>query len=65
MGLSVHGGLGGADQGRLIADWLAGEGYRILSPSRPGYLGTPLASGATVEEQADLLAALHDTLEIR
>ena len=63
--LSVHGGLGGADLGRLTADWLAGRGCRILSPSRPGYLGTPLTSGATVEEQADLLAALLDTLEIR
>lgn len=40
--LSVHGGMGGADQGRLNADWLAGQGYRILSSSRPGYLGTPL-----------------------
>ena len=63
--LSVHGGLGGADQARLIADWLAGEGYRILSPSRPGYLGSPLGSGRTMADQADLLAALLDTLEIR
>jgi pimeloyl-ACP methyl ester carboxylesterase len=62
--LSVHGGLGGADQGRLNADWLAGQGYRILSPSRPGYLGTPLDSGTTVEDQAGLLAALLDTLGI-
>jgi pimeloyl-ACP methyl ester carboxylesterase len=60
----VHGGLGGADQGRLNADWLAGQGYRILSPSRPGYLGTPLDSGTTVEDQAGLLAALLDTLGI-
>jgi pimeloyl-ACP methyl ester carboxylesterase len=62
--LSVHGGIGGADQGRLIADWLAGGRYRILSPSRPGYLGTPLDSGATVDGQADLLAALLDALQI-
>jgi hypothetical protein len=53
--LSVHGGLGGADQARLVADWLAGEGYRILSPLRPGYLGTPLGSGATMAGQADRL----------
>jgi pimeloyl-ACP methyl ester carboxylesterase len=59
--LSLHGGLGGADQGRLNADWLAGQGCRILSPSRPGYLGTPLDSGTTVEDQAGLLAALFDT----
>ncbi len=62
--LSVHAGLGGADQGRLIANWLADKGYRILSPSRPGYLGTPLESGGTIEEQADLLVALLDRLGI-
>ncbi|MEV0592154.1 alpha/beta fold hydrolase [Nonomuraea cavernae] len=62
--LSVHAGLGGADQGRLFASWLQKDGFRILSPSRPGYLGTPLESGRTHEEQADLLAALLDELGI-
>lgn len=62
--LSVHGGLGGADQARLFAGWLQEDGFRILSPSRPGYLGTPLDSGRTNEEQADLLAALLDELGI-
>ncbi|MCE7984402.1 MAG: alpha/beta hydrolase [Caldilinea sp. CFX5] len=62
--LSIHAGLGGADQGRLFARWLQGEGFRILSPSRPGYLGTPLTSGRTLAEQADLLAALLDQLQI-
>jgi pimeloyl-ACP methyl ester carboxylesterase len=62
--LSVHAGLGGADQGRLFASWLQQDGFRILSPSRPGYLGTPLESGRTNEEQADLLAALLDELGI-
>lgn len=62
--LSVHAGLGGADQGRLFADWLGGAGFRILSPSRPGYLGTPLDSGRTADEQADLLAVLLDQLGI-
>ncbi|MBQ1025507.1 alpha/beta fold hydrolase [Micromonospora sp. C95] len=61
--LSVHAGLGGADQGRLFANWLHDE-FRILSPSRPGYLGTPLRSGRTLAEQADLLAALLDELDI-
>jgi pimeloyl-ACP methyl ester carboxylesterase len=62
--LSIHAGLGGADQGRLFASWLQEDGFRILSPSRPGYLGTPLTSGRTLQEQADLLAALLDKLEI-
>jgi pimeloyl-ACP methyl ester carboxylesterase len=63
--LSIHAGLGGADQGRLFASWLQNDEFRILSPSRPGYLGTPLSSGRTVEQQADLFAALLDTLHIR
>ncbi|GAA0456661.1 alpha/beta hydrolase [Actinoplanes capillaceus] len=62
--LSVHAGLGGADQGRLFARFLRDDGFRVLSPSRPGYPGTPLSSGRTIEEQADLLAALLDTLHI-
>lgn len=62
--LSVHPGLGGADQGRLFASWLQQDGFRILSPSRPGFLGTPLTSGRTNEQQADLLAALLDELGI-
>lgn len=62
--LSVHAGLGGADQGRLFARFLRDDGFRVLSPSRPGYPGTPSSSGRTVEEQADVLAALLDTLRI-
>jgi len=62
--LAIHAGMGGIDQGRLINDWLAQKGYRVLSSSRPGYLDTPLASGETFEEQADLLAALLDALNI-
>ncbi|MEU4620852.1 alpha/beta hydrolase [Actinoplanes sp. NPDC023801] len=62
--LTVHGGLGGADQGRLFADWLRADGFRVLSASRPGYLDTPLDSGRTLEDQADLLAALLDELAV-
>jgi len=63
--LAVHAGLGGVDQGRLVNDWLVKQGYRVLSSSRPGYLGTPLDSGRTFENQADLLAALLDALHIK
>ena len=62
--LSVHAGLGGADQGRLFADWLRADGYRILSPSRPGYLATPADHGSSPDDQADLLVALLDELGI-
>jgi len=37
---------------------------RVIAVSRPGYLGTPLADGETPEAQADLYAALLDTLGI-
>src|SRR5579859_7356069 len=62
--LSVHGGIGGVDQARLITNWLDSSTYQLLCPSRPGYLGTPLSSGKTFEQQADLLASLLDHLKI-
>jgi pimeloyl-ACP methyl ester carboxylesterase len=49
----------------IRAEWLRGAGFRIISPSRPGYLGTPLDSDRSLEQQADLLAALVDALSIR
>ena len=62
--LSVHGGIGGCDQARIMAAWLDPARFRILSPSRPGYLGTPLETGRTMEQQADAFAALLDALGI-
>ncbi|GCE07469.1 alpha/beta hydrolase [Dictyobacter aurantiacus] len=62
--LSIHGGLGGVDQARLMTNWLDRDMGRILCPSRPGYLRTPLKSGETFEQQADLFAALLDHLQI-
>ncbi len=38
---------------------------RFIGVSRPGYLGTPLDSGRTFEEQADAFAALLDMLGIQ
>ncbi len=60
--LCLHGAMGGYDQSLLLARALAIPGYRYLAVSRPGYLGTPLASGRTPGEQAELCAALLDTL---
>lgn len=65
--LSLHGGVGGWDQGIVIAqNWLnlANHGFSILSLSRPGYLRTPLETGKSPEEAADAIAALLDTLGI-
>ena len=66
--LSLHGGLGGWDQGIVIgAHWLdlAKHGFTVLSPSRPGYLRTPLETGTMPEAAADAMAALLDTLNIK
>lgn len=62
--LAAHGGIGGVDQARLMLNWLDTKEYRLLSVSRPGYLGTPLSSGRSFEAQADLFAALLDALHI-
>jgi pimeloyl-ACP methyl ester carboxylesterase len=61
--LYCHGGGGGCDRGELL-DSLTCVGFSLLTPSRPGYLGTPLNTGQTPEEQADALAALLDRLGI-
>jgi pimeloyl-ACP methyl ester carboxylesterase len=49
----------------LIAAKLArSEEFTFISPSRPGYLRTPLEVGLTPEAQADSYAALLDSLGI-
>jgi len=40
------------------------EGFGTITPSRPGYLRTPLETGRTFAEQADAAAALLDTLGV-
>lgn len=60
--LVVHGMPGGADQALAMGAFLVDAGFEVLAPSRPGYLGTPLGSGASIDEQADLHAALLDSL---
>lgn len=63
--LAIHGTPGGSDQGALMGRFLASAGFRVIAPSRPGYLGTPLTDAvATPDGQADLYAALLDELGI-
>lgn len=63
--LAVHGGIGGYDQGlRVCAAALGGGRHTVVAISRPGYLGTPLSSGATPDAQADLFADVLDALGI-
>ena len=62
--LSIHGTGGGYDQGLALARPLAAAGYRIVAPSRFGYLGTPIPSDSGAPAQADAFADLLDTLGI-
>jgi pimeloyl-ACP methyl ester carboxylesterase len=60
--LAIHGQPGGHDQALALAR-IAGDGMRVVAPSRPGYLNTPDAH-ADLDAQADLMAALLDALGI-
>ena len=60
--LASHGQPGGYDQALALAR-IAGPGMRVVAPSRPGYLGTPVEH-ADLDAQADLMAALLDALDV-
>lgn len=60
--LLVHGTPGGADSSLAMGWFLEAAGFEVIAPSRPGYLGTSLDGRSTIDEQADLLAALLDAL---
>ena len=62
--LVIHGCPGGYDQGLIAAKLARSEEFTFISPSRPGYLRTPLEVGLTPEGQADAYAALLDNLGI-
>lgn len=62
--LLFHGSFGGFDCGPLFFSKVAERGYRIITPSRPGFMMTPLEMGQSVEEQADFFAAFIDFLKI-
>ena len=58
--LSIHGTGGGYDQGYALAAGLHDAGYRIIAPSRFGYLGAPVPDATDARTQADVLAELLD-----
>ncbi len=62
--LVIHGCPGGFDQGLMAAKLAKGGAFEFIAPSRPGYLRTPLAVGATPEDQAEGYVALLDALRI-
>lgn len=60
--LVLHDAPGGFDAGLALGAHLADAGMRVLAPSRPGYLRTPLGTGPHPEQAADALAAALDAL---
>lgn len=62
--LSIHGAGGGFDQGLALAADLVGEGFRIIAPSRFGYLRTPIPPDFSPAAQADAHAALLSKLNV-
>ncbi len=62
--LSIHGAGGGYDQGLSNAADLVGEGFRVIAPSRFGYLGTPIPADASPAAQADAHATLLAELNV-
>lgn len=62
----IHGITQGADGGlRELAADLVPPGYRVIVPSRFGYLGSEMPDDATPEMQADAFAALLDAIGVR
>lgn len=63
--LMVHGAGGGFDQGLAFGAPLVRAGYTVISPSRFGYLRTPLPLDASARRQAEAHACLLDALGLQ
>ena len=62
--LSVHGAGGGYDQGLANVSDFVGHDFRIIAPSRFGYLGAPIPLDTSPAAQADAHFALLNRLDI-
>jgi pimeloyl-ACP methyl ester carboxylesterase len=62
--LIVHGAAGGFDQGMDMTGSMAGRGYRLIVPSRFGYLRSTMPDNPTTAMQADAYVQLLDHLGI-
>ncbi len=62
--LLLHGAGGGFDQGLWIGRVTVGEGHRLISVSRYGFLRTPIPRDPSIAGEAALYAALLDKLGI-
>ncbi|MDR2861076.1 MAG: alpha/beta hydrolase [Syntrophobacterales bacterium] len=63
--LHSHGSPAGADIGPLFFGDFIGRGHRVMTPSRPGFLGTALGLGDTVEAQADFFKVFLDSMNVK
>jgi len=63
--LVIHGSGGGFDQGELIARAVLRERFRLIIPSRFGYLRSTFHEAATFDEQAHAYAYLLDHLGLK
>ena len=62
--LVIHGAAGGFDQGLDMTGALADRGFRLIAPSRFGYLRSTMPRNATVAMQADAYVELLDRLGV-
>jgi pimeloyl-ACP methyl ester carboxylesterase len=62
--LIVHGAEGGFDQGIDVTSAIAARGYRLIVPSRFGYLRSTMPGNPTTAMQADAYVQLLDHLGI-
>ncbi|HEV8339974.1 MAG TPA: alpha/beta hydrolase [bacterium] len=63
--LVLHGTSGGWDQGIFSARGLVEHGFRIIAPSRFGYLRTPFPADPSPSAEGDTWACFLDALKIQ
>jgi 2-hydroxy-6-oxonona-2,4-dienedioate hydrolase len=62
---AIHGAGGGFDQSLELARDFLPSGFRVVAPSRFGYLRTPVPADASPIAQADAHACLLDALKLQ
>src|SRR5688500_4404525 len=60
--LMIHGTPGGWDSSLAMGRFVVDAGLELIAPARPGYQGTPLDARRSIDDQADLHAAVLDAL---
>jgi len=63
--LALHGTAGGWDQAIAAGSGIIEHGYRLIAPSRFGYLRTPWRADASPALEADAWAILLDSLRVK